>query len=358
MRNSKKILLGYWFLSLVILTHTSSCIDSLDFFSETDEGQIIIYGLFTDLDEVQVVNVSKTVSMGLIPIGVTNAQVTLLTEEGERFIYLNAGNGNYELQGIKGMENKSYAIEVLADGKVYRSSYEKIPSLIAEDSLSFTFTFEPLRNEIPEQVFTLSAYTEIPSSSEPIYLRWQTEETHLWMRTVFPCSGLCPPPPPNCFIYDFLEPSRLNLFDGLTSNTRVLNQVMGRRNVDNSFFFPFFFSVTQLSINREAYEYWEKVKIMVNNEGSLFDIPPAPIFGNISNVDDGNERVFGYFEVGRAKITRIYTTRQDVPFFMPEPCKYNPEIPRDAYPPACLNCAIRAGSRKWDEGGPEWWVFD
>ena len=94
---------------------------------------------------------------------------------------------------------------------------------------------------------------------------------------------------------------------------------MGKRMVDNSFLYPFFFSVKQLSINREAYEYWEKIKIVINNQGSLFDIPPAPVFGNIANVEDRNEIVLGYFEVAKTKVTRINTTRADGPLSLVAP---------------------------------------
>ncbi|WP_373495456.1 DUF4249 domain-containing protein [Aquiflexum sp.] len=336
----------------------TSCIDRLDFLGDTEEGQLVIYGLFTDLDEIQVVNVSKTVSFGLQPMGVINALVTLLTDEGERFAYFNAGNGNYELRDIKAKEDKRYALEVLVDGKIYRSSFESIPSVIGEDSLSFAFSYEPFRNEVSEQVFSLSAATSLPSSSDSFFLRWITEETHLWIRTIVPCAGWCPPPFPNCFIYDILEPNRLNLFDGTKSSTRNLNQLMGKRSVDNSFFYPFFFTVRQLSINRGAFEYWGKINIMINNQGSLFDIPPAPVFGNISNVEDQNDLVLGYFEVAKSKITRIYTTRADVPFYLVEPCLYMPGKPLDSYPRGCRNCAERAGSRKWNELNPEWWKFD
>ncbi|SMD43461.1 protein of unknown function [Aquiflexum balticum DSM 16537] len=358
MRNSIKVMLGYCLPFLLLLNLVTSCIDRLDFLGETEEGQLVIYGLFTDLDEIHVVNVSRTESFGFQPRGVINAQVAILTEDGERHVYLNAGNGNYELQNIKAIENISYALEVLVDNKIYRSSFEKVPSVIAEDSLSFTFTYEPFKNEVSEQLFTLSTTSNLSSVEDPVFLRWMAEETHLWQRTIIPCAGWCPPPPPNCFIYDFMEPNNLKLFDGSQSSTRQAIQVMWRRSVDNSFFFPFFFSVRQLSINRKAYQYWEKIKIMINNQGSLFDIPPATIFGNISNVEAQDELVLGYFEVAKSKITRIYTTRADVPFNMAEPCLYNPQKPLDSYPRGCMNCAERAGNRKWNELNPEWWVFD
>ncbi|WP_113925154.1 DUF4249 domain-containing protein [Cognataquiflexum aquatile] len=335
-----------------------SCIDKLDFVGETEEGQLVIYGLLTDTDEKQVVNVSQTTIFGFPPKGVPNAQVSLLTSSGERYSYFSIGNGDYELNDVKAIEGKSYALEVVLDGNVYLSKYESVPKWQAEDVLSFTFTNEPFRTESPESVFTLNSETTLPATQDPIYLRWTVEETYFWPLVWLKGTGFPPPPPPPCFISDAIEPNRLNLFDGSGTSTRKATFVMGKRMVDNSFLYPFFFSVKQLSINREAYEYWEKIKIVINNQGSLFDIPPAPVFGNISNVEDRNEIVLGYFEVAKTKVTRINTTRADVPFYLVDPCLWSPVIPEDSYAAECRSCAVRAQGRRWTNDAPEWWKFD
>jgi len=349
----RSILLCILYLALPI-----SCIDKLDFVGDTKEGQLVIYGLFTDSNEKQVVNVSRTSAFGLVPRGVPNAQVSLLTSSGEKNTYISIGNGNYELYGVMAREGESYALEVVLDGNVYLSKYEKVPKLLAEDALSFGFAQEPFRNESPESVFTVYSRTTLPSTQDPIYLRWTIEETYFWSLVWLQGIGFGPPPPPPCFISDVIEPNRLNLFDGSGTSTRKANFAVGKRLVDNSFLYPFFVSVRQLSINREAYEYWEKIKIVINNQGSLFDIPPAPVFGNISNVDDQNEVVLGYFEVAKTKVTRIYSTREDVPFYLVDPCQYFPNKAEDSYAPGCRSCESRAQGRRWTNDAPDWWKFD
>lgn len=342
----------------LFLSLTVSCIEKLDFIGETKEGQLIIYGLFTDSDERQIVNVSRTALSGLAPEGVQNASVSVLSESGERFQYFNLGNGEYELYGCRALEEKSYTLEVELDGKVYRSKSEKVPKLAAEDVLSFTFEEEPFRTETPENVFKVFSETTLPNTQDPIYLRWTIEETYLWPLAWLKGTGIPPPQPPPCFISDSIEPNRINLFDGSGTSTRNSTVVLGRRLVDNSFQYPFFVSVRQLSINREAYEYWEKIKIVINNQGSLFDIPPAPVLGNIFNVEDREETVLGYFEVAKTKITRIYSTRSDVPFFLVDPCEYIPSKSDDSYSAECKSCEARAQGKRWTTNKPDWWKYD
>lgn len=92
----------------------------------------------------------------------------------------------------------------------------------------------------------------------------------------------------------------------------------------------------------------------MNNSGSVFDAPPAPIFGNIRNINDDEEMVLGYFEVANVQVTRIYTTKADVPYFIEEVCKYGPSRPINDYPRTCLRCSEFNNSTNET---PEWW-FD
>jgi hypothetical protein len=358
MGENQKISIRSVLVFALFLVLTVSCVDRLDFVGETNAGQLIIYGVFTDVDERQVVNVSRTSLSGLAPEGVPNARVTLVSQSGGRSPYFSLGNGEYELNGIRAIAGNSYALEVVVDGKVYQSKFEKVPELAAEDVLSFAFEEEPFRTEIPENVFKVFSETTLPNTQDPIYLRWTIEETYLWPLAWLKGTGIPPPQPPPCFISDRIEPNRINLFDGSGTSTRNSTVALGRRLVDNSFQYPFFVSVRQLSINREAYEYWEKIKIVVNNQGSLFDIPPAPVLGNIFNVEDREETVLGYFEVAKTKITRIYSTRSDVPFFLLDPCQYIPSTPDDTYPAECRSCAARAQGKSWTTKEPDWWKYD
>jgi len=358
MSKNQKISIRSVLVVALLLVLTVSCVDRLDFVGETKEGQLVIYGLFTDVEERQVVTVSRTALSGLPPRGVPNAKVSVLSTSGARYPYTSLKTGEYELVGFRATAGNSYALEVVVDGKVYQSKFEKVPELDAEDKLSFTFDNEPFRTEKPEYVFKVFSETKLTDTQDPIYLRWTIEETYLWPLAWLRGTGIPPPQPPPCFISDVIEPNRINLFDGSGTSTRNSTLLLGRRSVDNSFQYPFYVTVKQLSINREAYNYWEKIKIVISNQGSLFDIPPAPVFGNIFNVKDSEETVLGYFEVAKTKTTRIYTTNADVPFYLLDPCQFIPSTPDDAYPAECRGCAARAQGKSWTTKAPVWWKYD
>ena len=347
-----------WGLIFTAFLIQVSCIDRLDFIAETEEGQLVIYGLVTDQQDAHAVSVSRTSAFGMPPQNISGAKVSLILEGGARIGYTEVDQGKYELTGFKPIEKNKYALEVVVENQTYLSSYEMVPSLIAEDRLSFSFTFEPFRTNVEERVFTVFAETQLPETTDPIFLRWTVEETYYWEQTLPPCIGLCPPPPDPCFISAIIEPSRMTLFDGSSTTTRKTNQVMAKRVADNSFLFPFFASVRQFSLNRNAYEYWEKIKVVTNNQGSLFDAPPAPIRGNIRNVNHPEELILGYFEVAKETVTRIYTSRNDYPFYLVPPCTYILGRPINEYPAECRSCERRAQGKRWTNAPPAWWRFD
>jgi hypothetical protein len=81
---------------------------------------------------------------GLPPKGVTNAQVTLITESGVRIpIFQCIGNGDYELWGFW-LKREKLCLRSNLDGNTYLSNFEKVPVYSAEDRLSFAFSTEPI----------------------------------------------------------------------------------------------------------------------------------------------------------------------------------------------------------------------
>jgi hypothetical protein len=64
--------------------------------------------------------------------------------------------------------------------------------------------------------------------------------------------------------------------------------------------------VNQYSLNDNEYVYWEKIQNIVEEVGSLYDITPASVPGNIYCLEDPNEKVLGYFSVSAKTSKRIF----------------------------------------------------
>ncbi len=68
----------------------------------------------------------------------------------------------------------------------------------------------------------------------------------------------------------------------------------------------------QLSISKEEYEYWRKLKESTEEVGDVFAKQPYSLTGNVYNIDDENEPVLGFFQVGAVTSKRLYVDYEDL----------------------------------------------
>lgn len=71
--------------------------------------------------------------------------------------------------------------------------------------------------------------------------------------------------------------------------------------------------VSQSSLTKEAYEYWDILRKNTEAVGSIFDPQPSVNISNIRNLNDENELVVGYINAGNSSKKRIFITRNELP---------------------------------------------
>ncbi|HXD76680.1 MAG TPA: DUF4249 family protein, partial [Puia sp.] len=70
--------------------------------------------------------------------------------------------------------------------------------------------------------------------------------------------------------------------------------------------------VTQYVMTSDAYNYYLQLLANTESLGSVFDILPTQLTGNIHNVADPTEPVIGYISAGTAAVQRIYIHYNDL----------------------------------------------
>ena len=357
---------------LLLLLGISSCVDQISFpLEKATNERLIVSGLITNVKGTKRIFLSTTTAANRPPLFVNgyytqndaprpvqNARITLWRAGqpllGEAFQEVRAGVYEYELEeplepGI------SYFVEIQIGGKTYRSAPQVMPSILGEDALSFSFERARIADNPDAAQLILKTELTLPQVTGEYYLRWSVEEAYFWDLTFFP--NPFNTPPPNCIVFAYPDPERITLVNGEVLNRPggKSTQMIAQRPVDQSFLSRHFFTVNQLSITKEAYTYWERVREVVNNSGSVFDSPPAAIRGNVSNINDSEEVVLGFVEIAKAQETRIFTTRGDVPYYLEKVCEYIPGKRADQYLPTCLKCEAFPNSTNQY---PDWWFKD
>lgn len=346
--NMKKIIYALPALFLLL----SSCIEQIRFDVPREGGQIIVDGRFTDEFSQQEIKLGFSATNTSIPTPIRDATITLFDDQGNQIGYTEdpkrPGTFVMDLPGMEAIAGRSYFIEVnLPSGETYRSVPEVFtPNPAQLSNIRYEFSTRERTNEaaIVFEAPFIDVYVDTDLSAaddKPFYLRWDVEEVYKLTPTDFPDPfGNIPIP---CYVYVYTSAQNPILFDGSnTDATSIDNLLVGSQEIGIEFLEKHFFSVYQRSLSREAFEYWEKVASLVTNVGSIFDAPPAPIPGNIYNVNDPEEEALGYFEVAGTTVLRFSTIRQDIPQRLIPQCEYSPSITE--YPVECLNCLRKRNS--------------
>ena len=340
-------------LSLLIL---GNCVSPVDIALERVGGQAVISGMISTIAEQNIIQVGLTADTYRLPIPLSGASVKLVDDLGGEYYYQEDiyYPGNYLLPDVAGVPGRTYYIEVLADGKEYRSNTEKMPASSGYVSTHYSFTEEDYVDYegiiSTEYFIKVYADIELPSNLDQSYLHWVTNEDFLLSPTDFPDPfGHIPPP---CFISQNADPQRVTILRGSDLNTNTLtNQLIASRIIDWTFFERHYFTTYQSSITKEAYDYWRKINILANQVGSIFDLPPARVKGNIYSIDNPDQYALGFFSAANQEMHRFFVLPFDIPYNIPATkCTFD-NRPFDQYPQRCLDCpSVKNASYR----RPEW----
>ncbi|MGB3779539.1 MAG: DUF4249 domain-containing protein [Tunicatimonas sp.] len=342
-------------VGLILLAN--ACVEPIDFDTDPVGGQLIVTGGITNAAGTYEVVLKETDENRAFPVPVGGAAVTLRNDQGQRELLREQDTGQYRTSGeIRGQPGDTYELEiVLADGTVYRSRPETMPSAIGKDSAYYEIGKQEKVSDsgvlFEERVLKVFADTQLPEDARALYLKWDVEGVYsvttiiywpLGDRVIF------------CYFYDKLNAQEIHLFDrrATPEGNALQKQLLAAREIDYSFLERHYFNVIQSSLTAEAYDYWDQVGQLSNRTGSVFDTPPGLVRGNVYNVEDAEEPVLGYFGAALVDTTRFFLNRTDFAFNVSATCPCTSFRTQPSYPPytigsicPCTKCDELAGVR-------------
>ena len=177
---------------------------------------------------------------------------------------------------------------------------------------------------------------------EDVFLRYGIEEDFSYPEV--PCGGLHIPK--TCYINEPSFTKDFTLFDSRLSNKNNVDSLLmlekfGLKAVD--FRGKHYFTVNQYSLTEKALHYWERVKAITNQQGTVFDKPPAAVLGNMVPISESNVVVLGYFELANVSIKR--TSILPFQYFAESPDQDECSIfNRRNWPDRCCSCSMINGA--------------
>lgn len=291
-------------LFFFLLIPVSGCIE--EFIPKTEETKelLVVEGLITNQNRSYKIKLSKSMPLGraLVRKPVRSAKVTITDDRNITATLKETDPGVYSTDSTKfrGIVGRKYALQIESTGFVYSTDYIEMKPVPPIDSVYWEKVFIK-QSDVPgliEEGCKIYLDTHDPSR-KCLFYRWEYEETWEYQIPYRVPNGVC------------WRTERSEKI--MIKNTSVYNQARVTKfplsfitNETDRLKVKYSILVKQYSLNADEYRFWEKVQNVSENVGSLYDIIPMTIQGNIKCKTRPEEIVLGYFSVSAVTEQRIF----------------------------------------------------
>jgi Domain of unknown function (DUF4249) len=311
-----KLLLSILIVSLV------ACVDAFDPNLTGKEPQIVFEGTLTDQVGPHYFVLSFSAGYNskesVFDRYVNAAKVWITDEKSVRIDLIDLNRGQFRTpDGFRGQIGKSYILHIrTSDGVEYASNTETMRPSPPIDKIYTEFKLSTTPKPLYRGNFNVYIDVKDPASEGDFY-RWSWKN---YQKPSF-CEIYTVPrtDPPQRFYKNCCEPC-WNITQCLgcvkvASDNLVNGRTLAKQNIGQIPFddiTPYYLLVEQMSLSRDAYNYWSSVDAQANNSGGIFDTAPATIRGNIKNLTDAAKPMLGFFQVSAVSQKVAYIQRNGV----------------------------------------------
>ncbi|PWJ60264.1 uncharacterized protein DUF4249 [Dyadobacter jejuensis] len=296
----------------------------------SDQGYLVVDGFLNLSNEESQITLRKSqnVNDNTVPLQVTGAQLKIQSEKGEEYDFTETSNAVYTLPGMQFDINDRYRLDILtSEGKHYQSAFVNAIVTPAIDSIS-----SKLDTRQNAMVFSVNTHDD---TGKTRFYRWKFEDTYEYnaalLSSIMVQGDEIVARPDNIYTC-WRSGNSTNIILG--STIKITKDEIRELPINTVYvssqklLIKYSMLVRQYGLTREAFEYWTELSKSTQGTGSLFDPQPSTVTGNIQNVDDPQELVFGYFGAVTEEKKRIFVSPR---LGFPNTCQV------DTIPIACGN---------------------
>jgi hypothetical protein len=305
---------------MILLLLIIACVSPFEPDISKYENVLVIDGAISNIPGSSFVRLSRTSSYNERESNPVNAaQITLMDNQGFEMQYINAASGLYLLPdtNFAGEIGLSYKIHVVTgDAQVCESQFEELKQPIALDRIHFEFV-----DGATDKDRGIRILVDIENTlNRNAYFFWEYKET--WEFEV-PYTSPLAPDSKVCYKSEnpplFIINSTYDLIDN-----RLLNYPLYFiNNTSNRLSRKYSVLITQHTLTEQCYVYYQDLKEVNEERGTLFDKAPITLVGNMINLSDPNQPVLGNFQVSGAVTKRIFIENSEVSAFLNVPSGYD-----------------------------------
>ena len=343
-------------LYVIISVLAIGCIDEIDLNIDNEMQFVNVDGLISDRLDTQVIKLDLSPIIGVgndnILEPITGASVIVKDDSGQAIPFDEdvAHPGQYKSY-MAASQGRTYHVEAtLPDGKVIKSIPTPVNAAVGIDSIySRTVTDEFINfSGNKERIDFVELYlnTDYDPSDIP-FLRWRVKGVYEF-KELYPRAFN----PRRCYVTEKVDLNNISIFNGFDfTGNELKEQFMVKTQVNLRFNILYAFTVEQYRMSEREYNFWHQADQLINIEGTLFDLPPGTIKGNLYNENDADEVITGYFSVVSKTVKRAFVTPNDIGYQPQSDCTSLSFRPN---PERCANCLLIFNSTL---DKPEYWPY-
>ncbi len=319
------------YLSFVLVL--TSCIDPITLNQEVEVSVLVVEGGITTEFGPHNIKLTKSAQYGDVFVGVIKnelgAKLFVRDDLGNTVSLLENGNGQYSTpNNFKGEIGREYTLIIITKNGIEYQSYPELLSKVPEiENVLVEYVEIPIKDEETEDDFIsgVDLYVDFKDPSEFInYYKWKTRGTYSFKthpELYKPLLSQVPVPKECCeFCYATEENIAISISsDRYYNGNTFKNKVLFIEDDGVRFYEKYIIEIEQLSISKEAYEFFELLNNQLSIKGNIFDPPPATIRGNIIGITNPDEAVVGYFTASDVTQTEYHIYGDELPRVVPLP---------------------------------------
>jgi hypothetical protein len=286
--------------------------------STIDKNYLVVDGFINASDNSSTITLTRSQPLNSSDSAeqVTDAAVSIEDSDGNSRPLTSKGAGVYVNTNLAIDASKTYRLHISEKSEDYYSDFVPVNQSPSIDSVQWSL--QQVQGDTSVRFYVNTHGSENQSR----YYLWSFQETWLYSAAynteVKFSNGVVYPAFDSVYFCwktvnstSILIASSTQLSQNVISHFQLHSEPVGSIKLRVGYSFL----VNQLSITKDAFEYWQKLKSNTENLGTIFGTLPSQFSGNIRSATNPSEPVFGYFFAGSLSSKRIFIT----PYQLPKP---------------------------------------
>ena len=311
------------FICLLILLMPLGCVDQFNIASSQYYELLVVDGFLSNATQQHQVVVSRTSKINQAKfIPEEGAEVQIQDRSGPNIVLMEGLPGVYKTPLMAGVVGNVYTLTIkTSDGRTYTSS-----EVTLKNTPPIGQVYAQFRSSRPVGPDGIQIYlkTEDPAS-QTHYYRWEYQET-FEIKTPYDSKfywiggnsvtdrGTSVS---NCWASDTSKNILIETTIGLQADRITAFPIRFVLAGSQDMVVRYSLLVKQFALSEQSYLFWKNLRKINESQGSLFDIQPGEVVGNISSATNPNETVLGYFDASAVSEKRAFFTPNQFDGYVP-----------------------------------------